>query len=283
MRCPSDCRIPEPMHYCWGNEIPGHECMGNLTHQHRPKKGMGGNNPKAKIVAILCAGLHDQLDNNSGRPYEDEVVPSPVGRFWYCIKVADGAHEPPVWIEITDYLNGTSTAGSIISGDVAKSPATVEVERAGEPPLRLADGTQLSPARSFAEWDARLRRANAAWQSRGWEVGDLVVEGVENWEECWQTFGEIGYAEHTVQNFLTVCRVFPPSRRREGLTFSHHAALASLASSEPDAAEKWLVTAEAQNMTVHELRDALRGPVEPAERHECPDCGATHKVKEVTA
>ena len=33
------------------------------THQHFPKKGMGGNNPKSKIVAVLCWPLHDRIDN----------------------------------------------------------------------------------------------------------------------------------------------------------------------------------------------------------------------------
>ncbi|KKL10406.1 hypothetical protein LCGC14_2556120, partial [marine sediment metagenome] len=34
-----------------------------LTHQHHPKKGMGGNNPLAKIVAVLCWPFHDRVDN----------------------------------------------------------------------------------------------------------------------------------------------------------------------------------------------------------------------------
>ena len=33
------------------------------SHQHWPKKGMGGNNPKSKIVAVLCWPLHDRIDN----------------------------------------------------------------------------------------------------------------------------------------------------------------------------------------------------------------------------
>lgn len=34
-----------------------------LSHQHHPKKGMGGHNQKSKIVAILCWPMHDRIDN----------------------------------------------------------------------------------------------------------------------------------------------------------------------------------------------------------------------------
>lgn len=33
------------------------------THQHIPKKGMGGNNPESKIRAVLCWPMHDRIDN----------------------------------------------------------------------------------------------------------------------------------------------------------------------------------------------------------------------------
>ena len=33
------------------------------SHQHHPKKGMGGKNSKSKVVAILCWPMHDRIDN----------------------------------------------------------------------------------------------------------------------------------------------------------------------------------------------------------------------------
>lgn len=38
-----------------------------LTHLHWPKKGMGGHNPKSKIVALACGFCHDRIDNFGGR------------------------------------------------------------------------------------------------------------------------------------------------------------------------------------------------------------------------
>jgi hypothetical protein len=59
--------------------IPEHpECFGRVTPQHHPKKGMGGNNPKSRVVAYLCIGIHDAIDNISGkyqgRRWGNEVV-----------------------------------------------------------------------------------------------------------------------------------------------------------------------------------------------------------------
>lgn len=66
----SDCTVkgcPDPrnetdFHTPWCKGV--HECFGEATHQHWPKIGMGGNNPKSKIVACLCAGMHDAVDNS---------------------------------------------------------------------------------------------------------------------------------------------------------------------------------------------------------------------------
>ena len=53
------------MHVSWCLGYKDTEHSGIPTHQHWPKKGMGGNNPKAKIVSILCSYCHDRIDNGS--------------------------------------------------------------------------------------------------------------------------------------------------------------------------------------------------------------------------
>ncbi|KKM91581.1 hypothetical protein LCGC14_1227190 [marine sediment metagenome] len=61
-----DCPWPkdEEIHVPWCLGIPDVEHWADKpTHQHLPKKGMGGNNPKSKIVAILCPPCHDRIDN----------------------------------------------------------------------------------------------------------------------------------------------------------------------------------------------------------------------------
>lgn len=62
---------------CVARSIPEHpDCFGPPTDQHWPKKGMGGNNPAAKVVARICAGLHDAIDNGwkyQGRRWSNDV------------------------------------------------------------------------------------------------------------------------------------------------------------------------------------------------------------------
>lgn len=56
------CPFPESLHHNWCGKAPGNHAQA-VTHQHWPKKGMGGNNPKSKIVALLCTFCHDRIDN----------------------------------------------------------------------------------------------------------------------------------------------------------------------------------------------------------------------------
>ena len=61
-----DCPWPKDkeIHVPWCLGIPNVEHWADKpTHQHYPKKGMGGNNPKSRIVAILCVTCHDRIDN----------------------------------------------------------------------------------------------------------------------------------------------------------------------------------------------------------------------------
>ena len=59
-KCPThkDCPFSREDHYNWC----GHQGV-ELTHQHWPKKKMGGKNPESKIVALLCWHCHDEVDN----------------------------------------------------------------------------------------------------------------------------------------------------------------------------------------------------------------------------
>ena len=71
---------------CVASGIPEHpNCWGPITQQHWPKKGMGGNNPLSKVVAWICLGLHDAIDNGwkyQGRRWSNDVDER-AGTRWY--------------------------------------------------------------------------------------------------------------------------------------------------------------------------------------------------------
>ena len=83
--CPWPREFP---HIPWCREIPGHQCFGGPTHCHWPKLGMGGGRRKeSRIVAILCAGLHDSVDN--GTKYGNAVITDGEGREVYRLWAKD--------------------------------------------------------------------------------------------------------------------------------------------------------------------------------------------------
>ena len=114
----------------------------------------------------------------------------------------------------------------------------------------------------------------------GWWLGDWVRYGNARYGERYKLAAQItGYDPQTLMNMAYVASRFDFSRRREGLSFSHHAELAALPEGDQ---ERWLDTAAAERLSVRALREALRkarqepqsqatppgyGPVV------CPSCG----------
>ena len=82
------------------------------------------------------------------------------------------------------------------------------------------------------------------------------------------------YRPKTLANFKYVASNIRPAGRWKELSFSHHAECAKL---EPNLQDSWLKQAHEQQMSVSELRKAIKG--EPAEKKKkvinvrCPSCG----------
>jgi len=102
---PNDAAWHEP----WCRAIKGHKCFGGATHQHWPKKGMGGHNPAARIVACLCAGMHDAVDN--GFKYGNAVILDGEGREVY--RLWEVTAEPPGKTLLERVLGGSG--GALVS------------------------------------------------------------------------------------------------------------------------------------------------------------------------
>jgi len=106
------------------------------THQHWPKKGMGGNNPKSKIVSILCSYCHDRIDNG---PWGNGVFDIPgvgkVYRIWTYTNqtIFERVLVPSDAAEQTDGSGPELVEGSASSlgaeGDLEEVPALVDYPR----------------------------------------------------------------------------------------------------------------------------------------------------------
>jgi hypothetical protein len=109
---------------------------------------------------------------------------------------------------------------------------------------------------AFSEWVELGRRLGLAGRSVGWWIGDWLAYGNRAYGERYVRAARItGYDVQTLMNMVYVASRFEISRRRENLSWSHHAELASMTGDEQ---EHWLARAEAERLSVRCLRQEIR-------------------------
>lgn len=101
-----------------------------------------------------------------------------------------------------------------------------------------------------------LRAAEEMVQAVQFWIGDWLRYGERNYGEKYaQAVEATGYAIKTLQNAQFVAEHVSPSRRRERLSFSIHAEVASM---KPKDQDRWLAKAETEGMTRKDLRIAIK-------------------------
>ena len=138
------------------------------------------------------------------------------------------------------------------------------------------------------EWVAVGRRLGGIGRVSNWWVGDWLRYGTSRWGEKYVEAAKItGFDAKTLRNIVYVASRFELSRRRDNLTWSHHAELAVL---EREQQDLWLDRAIADRLSVADLRQELRGaqgtpkvaaagdidattPLDVNEALICPHCG----------
>lgn len=106
------------------------------------------------------------------------------------------------------------------------------------------------------EWAEQGRRLGTIGRGVGWWIGDWLLYGNERFGERYVRAARItGYDVQTLMNMVYVASSVAPSRRRDRLSFSHHAEVAAL---DPETQERWLARAEAERLSVRCLREELR-------------------------
>jgi hypothetical protein len=137
----------------------------------------------------------------------------------------------------------------------------------------------------YPEWVEHGRRLGRLARCSQWGLGDWINYGVPKYKKSYVQAAKItGYDVHTLTNMAYVASRFNSSRRRDNLTWSHHAELAPL---EPDECEQWLDRASNDRLSVADLRIELRASRQGGERSQikgsisadksnsivCPKCG----------
>jgi hypothetical protein len=134
-----------------------------------------------------------------------------------------------------------------------------------------ATSLELPTDLAFAEYERVLWALAGARNMTAWGLGDAINFGERVYGEMYaQAVDATKLSESTLQGYAYVARRIPRSRRRPGLSFSHHAEVASLA---PQERERWLDRAEAEKLSVAVLRE-LKHRKLPTSASSQPDCGA---------
>jgi hypothetical protein len=151
-----------------------------------------------------------------------------------------------------------------------KSVSARPVDTSDEPAQRDAVlsfvGTQAKVQKSGMLFPENL--SERAWEQIGSSLRELVNSSVW-WLADWVNYGESTYGwrrykeaiertgldYQTLRNYAWVGRRFEHHRRRDGLSFAHHAEVARLSPPEQD---YWLRKAEQQKWSRNELRRTVR-------------------------
>jgi hypothetical protein len=117
-------------------------------------------------------------------------------------------------------------------------------------------GLELPRALSFENW-LRIGETLAMVQaSTAWCLGDWLIYGETAYSGRYRdAVKQTSLDYQTLRNYAWVARRFPISRRRDRLSFGHHAEVASLAEPEQDF---WLRKAEAFGWSTSRLRHEVR-------------------------
>jgi hypothetical protein len=106
------------------------------------------------------------------------------------------------------------------------------------------------------DWAAQGHRLGVIGRAAGWWVADWLCYGNERFGDRYARAARItGYDVQTLMNMVCVASSIEPSRRRENLSFSHHAEVAALP---PDEQDRWLDRAIRDRLSVRCLREEIR-------------------------
>jgi len=128
-------------------------------------------------------------------------------------------------------------------------------DRSGQTPYTRV-GLRLPARLSFERWKALGRQIGSVATASSWWLGDWASYGEGSYGEKYkQAIAVTGFDYQTLRNHAWVAGRFDVSRRRDNLSFAHHAEVAALPEEEQD---EWLDLAERSRWSRNELRARLR-------------------------
>lgn len=117
-------------------------------------------------------------------------------------------------------------------------------------------GLEIPPNLAFDRWERAGQQLAGIVESSAWCLGDWLVYGKQRYADRYHRAIQVANLDYqTLRNYAWVARRFDINRRRESLSFQHHAEVASLPVAEQD---RWLECAEKYGWTRNQLRRHVR-------------------------
>jgi hypothetical protein len=118
------------------------------------------------------------------------------------------------------------------------------------------NGLRLDPRMPFDAWKALGARIKVRSDASSWWLGDWLMFGRQQYgDRHKEAFEVTGLDDQTLDNFGVVARRFDLSRRRENLSFQHHADVCEMGDAAQD---HWLNLAARNGWPKAELRLRIR-------------------------
>ncbi|MFE0024392.1 LmbU family transcriptional regulator [Amycolatopsis sp. NPDC059021] len=155
-------------------------------------------------------------------------------------------------MSVTDNVPAPEIAGTLDR----RLPAEVPPGRDDDQVLMTGVGLSIPADLSFEGWERAGRQLSGIVDSSSWWLGDWLVYGKKRYTDRYRrAIRAAGLQYQTLRNYAWVARRFDLGRRRAGLSFQHHAEVASLPVEEQDF---WLDRAEEAMWTTKQLRSRIR-------------------------
>lgn len=164
---------------------------------------------------------------------------------------------------------GIKLANSVTALDTVRptdhARSTTESSRIAVDGAAIKRRTALSLPKgmSIAAWSKIGRQILVVSDASSWWLGDWLIYGQTQYPDRYKrAIAETSLDYQTLRNYAWVARSFAPPRRRDALSFQHHAEVAGLSPAEQD---MWLTLAEQHRWSRNELRKRIKASRHPDE------------------
>ncbi len=162
---------------------------------------------------------------------------------------------------------------------VKATDSSHEILRVDNSVILQKSGLHFQNIPNFRKWELIGEQIFSVADSSTWWIADWLAYGESAFQERYrEAIRKTSLNYQTLRNYAWVARRFELSRRRDNLSFAHHAEVAAL---DPPEQDFWLRKAEEYGWSRNHLRSQIRSSLRERTTTELPGTGAQDKDDDV--